>query len=101
MQSGSAFSPGVFSYTDSQTDASKQAAIKFGCITAAQWDQHNPTLMAQMLHVLIVGTIIFINWFNYDYLYYITTRANMILICGLFTQLSRIIVSVHAVEVGS
>lgn len=51
VESGSAFSPGVFSYSDSQTDISKQAAIKFGCATAAQWDQHNTGLMTQMLQV--------------------------------------------------
>jgi hypothetical protein len=32
-------------------DASKQAAIKFGCTTAAQWDQHNAAMMAQTLQV--------------------------------------------------
>lgn len=51
MQSGSAFSPGVFSYSDTQTNTSKEVAIKFGCITADQWVQHDASLMARMLQV--------------------------------------------------
>jgi hypothetical protein len=54
MQSATAFSPGSFSFSDNQTDASKQAAIKFGCSTAAQWDQHNAAQMAQMLQVCFI-----------------------------------------------
>uniref|UniRef100_A0A914WR09 Carboxylic ester hydrolase n=1 Tax=Plectus sambesii TaxID=2011161 RepID=A0A914WR09_9BILA len=57
VESGSAFSPGVISYSDTQTDTSKQAAVKLNCITAAQWDSHSQALITSMLQCLRQKTV--------------------------------------------
>uniref|UniRef100_A0A914W7W1 Carboxylic ester hydrolase n=1 Tax=Plectus sambesii TaxID=2011161 RepID=A0A914W7W1_9BILA len=52
LESGSGFSAGYFSSSELPSDASKSAAIYLQCITAEQWDRHDPALMSQMVQCL-------------------------------------------------